>query len=269
MSGRKLDDGKCLGGAGRLTIARIDTIQSFYGLCIRQNKGDSLAMSKATHAILLHYSSTEDKPQHHCCPPGPDSWCSFQRDVALKTKTHRPIKDPLPPAVVKVIKPVFDKLGDKNFLAGCESCSTQNANESLHHIIWGIAPKDQFTSQVENKLAVNLGVLLFNCGVEVIYSQLLPMVDVPVTESMLQAFKTIDKKRIYGADYKDRCDVKERRKRYKRAKSKKADAFLHKEGVQYQSQLFYSKNEAGTTRMKNKQQSRKKGRVVKKRNTEK
>ena len=79
----------------------------------------------------------------------------------------------------------------------------QNPNESLHHVIWGIASKDQFTSQVENNIAVDLGVLSFNCGVEVTYSQLLPMVDVPVNESMLQVFQMIDQKCMYGADYNE------------------------------------------------------------------
>jgi hypothetical protein len=51
LLGKKLSDGKGLSGAGRLTIARIDSIQSFYGLCIRQNKGDSKAMTQATKAI--------------------------------------------------------------------------------------------------------------------------------------------------------------------------------------------------------------------------
>lgn len=182
--GKKLADGKGLGGAGRLTTARIDTIQSFYGLCIRQNKGDAKAMSKATKAILLHYSSTEENPQHDCCPVGPTSWCSFQRDMAKKTKSHRCIKDPLPPAVVNVIKPVFEKLGDEKFLGGCERCATQNANESLHHVIWGFAPKEQHTSQIEASLGINLGVLIFNCGKEVTYSQLLPMTGVKVTDNM-------------------------------------------------------------------------------------
>ena len=83
--------------------------------------------------VATLYIATENKPQHHCCPTGPNSWCSFQRDLALKTRDHRPLKDPVPAAVLKVIKPVFDELADKNFLAGCESCSTQNAIESLHH----------------------------------------------------------------------------------------------------------------------------------------
>ena len=139
---------------------------------------------------------------------------------------------------------------DKNFLAGCESCSTQNANETFHHVIWGVAPKDQFTSQVENSIAVNLGVLLFNWAVEVTYSQLLPMLDVPVSESMLKALRIIHNKRIYGAEYNDRSTVKERRKRYKRMKSKKADAFPHKKGIQYQSPSFYTKD--GGSRQKKK-----------------
>lgn len=150
-----------MSGAGRLTIARIDTIQSFYGLCIRQNKGDSKAMAKATKAIMYHYASTEENPQHTFCPVGKDSSCSYQRDVANNTKLHKPIKNPFPPAIIEVIKPLFDRLGDANFLAGCERCATQNPNESLHHVIWGLAPKEQYTSPRETGLAVGLGCLLF------------------------------------------------------------------------------------------------------------
>ena len=266
FSGVKLADGKGLGEAGRLTIARIDTIQSFYGLCIHQNKGDAKAMSNATKAILLHYSSTEEKPQHDCCPVGPKSWCSYQRDLACKTKTHRCIKDPIPPAVVEVIKPVFDKLGDEKFLGGCERCATQNANESLQHVIWGFAPKDKHTSQVESSLSVNLGVLIFNCGMEVTYSQLLPKIGVTVTNHMREAWSKIDRKRMYGGEYEERSEVKERRKRYNRIKSKKDDAFLHKEGLQYKSQAFYTSNKdkpAGNHKVTGKAKGNRKGKSKK------
>ena len=80
----------------------------------------------------------------------------------------------------------------------------QKFAEILHHVIWGFAPKDQFTSQIENSLSVNLGVLIFNCGMEVTYSQLLPKIGVEVTSSMKRAWREIDRKRIYGADYKER-----------------------------------------------------------------
>ena len=62
LLGKKLEDGKCIGGARRLTMVRIDTMQSFYGLSIRQNKGSSSAMSKATQAILLHFPAQRTNP---------------------------------------------------------------------------------------------------------------------------------------------------------------------------------------------------------------
>ena len=36
---------------------------------------------------------------------------------------------------VEVIQPLFDRLGDERLFAGCERCYTQNANESLHHVV--------------------------------------------------------------------------------------------------------------------------------------
>lgn len=66
--GKRLEDGGTISGTGRLTVSRIDTIQSFYGQAIRENKGNSKAMSRAMHAILKHYSSTPEKPRHEDCP---------------------------------------------------------------------------------------------------------------------------------------------------------------------------------------------------------
>ncbi|KAK3748691.1 hypothetical protein QZH41_006283 [Actinostola sp. cb2023] len=99
----------------------------------RDNKNNDKAMAKAGKTILKHYSSPVENPQHTDCPEGPSSWCSYQRDLANGTNLHKPIKDPLPEAVVKVMQPLFYRLCDKMFLVGCENCYTPNANESLHH----------------------------------------------------------------------------------------------------------------------------------------
>jgi hypothetical protein len=56
LIGQKLSDGKGVQGVGRLTQARIDSFQVFYGRAIRSNKGNPIAMSGATKAILNHYS---------------------------------------------------------------------------------------------------------------------------------------------------------------------------------------------------------------------
>ena len=237
--GKKLDDGKLIGGTGRLTHNCIDAMQNFYGKAIRDNKGDAAAMSKATHAILKHYSSTLESPRHEDCPHGEDSWCSYNRDVATGHTTHVPIKDPLPQAVVKVVQPTFDRLGSEQFLAGCEKCPDQNRNESLHHVIWGMSPKEQFTSQQEASLSVSLGVLVFNNGMDKTLKELMLMVDLKVHSSMRVGWQHIDRKRMNTSDYKTKPSTKQCRKKLRREKSKKQDAFAHQEGVMYSSQNFY------------------------------
>ena len=181
---------------GRLTKDRIDTLQNFYGLAICNNKGSAASMSKATHAILKRYSSTPGQPCHEDCPQGKDSWCSYNWDTATGKTTHRPIKNPLPPAVVKAVQPVFNRLGAETFLAGCEKCLDQNNNESVHHVIWGMSPKEQFTSQQEASLAVSLGVLVINNGIVNTLTDLMPIVNLQVHPAMLIGWVSIDLKRM-------------------------------------------------------------------------
>lgn len=88
--GKKLADGKCINGKGRLTNTRIDAFQSLYGHVLRKNKGDAAAMSTGVSAILKHYSSTEEKPQHDDCPVGKESWCRYQSDIVTGEQTYRP-----------------------------------------------------------------------------------------------------------------------------------------------------------------------------------
>ena len=60
-------------------------------------------------AILDHY---KEGTLHDHCSSGKEGWCSFQRDIATGNK---PIKSPLPGTVVKVIKPLFNRLERKKF----------------------------------------------------------------------------------------------------------------------------------------------------------
>jgi len=198
-------------------------------------------MAKATKAILKHYSSTIEEPKHEDCPVGPSSWCSYQRDLANGTSLHKPIKDPFPEAVVEVMQPLFDRLGDESFLVGCENCYTQNQNESLHHVIWGMASKDVYSSAQEISIAVSLGVLQFNQGFNSTHTELLSMLGITVTPEMVVAWRKIDSERLYQADYRNSPKVKLRRKKKRKQKLKKQDAFLHQEGVMYKSQAFHGK----------------------------
>ena len=69
----RLQDGKLIGGTGRLTKDKIDDFQVYYGKAIRNNTHDIQDMQNALLAIWHHSQSTNDSPDHEFCPPGKDS----------------------------------------------------------------------------------------------------------------------------------------------------------------------------------------------------
>ena len=96
-----------------------------------------------------------------------------------------------------------------------------------------MAPKQQFTSLQEEKLALTLGVLIFTEGMEGTMTDFMPAAGLPVEPPMTAAWKTMDSHRITSADYQSTEQVKRRRNKTRRGKSKKQDAFLHEEGVMF------------------------------------
>ena len=234
-----MSDGKTINGKGRLTNNRIDIFQNIYGHAIRKNKGDPQAMSKAVSASLKHYCSTIDIPQHDDCPPGGDSWCSFQRDKATESTSHQPIQNPIAPAIQKIIEPVFSKFGNERFLEGCKNLASSNANESFHHVLWNLAPKEQYNSSLEIELAMNLSTCLFNSGFLWTYKNFLNQIGLNITDISQQLFRKIDEVRIKHSEYKLLSSTKEKRKKTRRLKNKLADSFKRVEGVQYKSASFH------------------------------
>ena len=77
MKGKKLSDGKTVGGKGRLTKDTIDKFQRYFGKAIRENTGEkSEEIEKAIWAIY-HHSIRNPKvslrEQHQFCPQGDQS----------------------------------------------------------------------------------------------------------------------------------------------------------------------------------------------------
>jgi hypothetical protein len=81
--GVKLADGKGLAGKGRLTDSKIDVLQNYYGLAVRENLSDVGKMAKGIEASLYYVASTDENPQHHLCADGEDSWCGYKTDGAI------------------------------------------------------------------------------------------------------------------------------------------------------------------------------------------
>lgn len=62
---------------------------------------------------------------------------------------------------------------------------------------------------------------------------------------MQETWKKIDTERIYQSDYRSSSEVKKRRKQKRKEKMKKQEAFIHEEGITYQSQAFRGEENAG------------------------
>ena len=88
-----------------------------------------------------------------------------------------------------------------NFLESVKHCSTQNPCESLNHVIWGLAPKEQHVSPMETSLAVNIGVCIFNSGTEYTLKQLLDRSNLDWSTGVRNEWSKVDNKRISLGNY--------------------------------------------------------------------
>ena len=111
-------DNKGISGAGRLTKQRIDTLQNFFGMAIRQNKGDLQSMQKAVLASLYHVASTDENPQNHLCPN--NSWCNYTKDPEKYKHKHG-----IPKAIIELLEPIYKELSDQSLLSKCLYGKTQ------------------------------------------------------------------------------------------------------------------------------------------------
>ncbi|GFX49514.1 uncharacterized protein TNCV_4901561 [Trichonephila clavipes] len=133
--------GVSLGGKSRGSLKEetIKKLSQCYQNAIHWNKGDVEAMKTAIYATLFHSISTDHKPQHFKCPTGKDSWCFFQAALArgeVPCPHVKHVKTPLKETHLAKIMPIYQRLASNELLQRCIRCVTQNANESLHSIIW-------------------------------------------------------------------------------------------------------------------------------------
>ncbi|GFV55643.1 uncharacterized protein TNCV_1821301 [Trichonephila clavipes] len=97
------------------------------------------------------------KPQHSKCPAGENSWCFYQSAIANgeKPNNHKlNVGTPINEKFLTKILPIYQRLASNELLERCIRCGTQNANESLHSMIWAKCPKEIFVNKRRVKRAV-------------------------------------------------------------------------------------------------------------------
>jgi hypothetical protein len=158
-------------GKGKLTDAIISKLQGYYSKAIKENIGTTVStMKDAVLATFYHTISTDVSPLHSKCPLSATSWCFYNKSRFLGQTpgSHNDnMKTVLNREVAQQIKPVYEKLSDTNLLERCMLGATQNANESLHSIIWTKCPKHRFVGKGVLDIAVFLAVCEFNGGLKI------------------------------------------------------------------------------------------------------
>lgn len=104
-------------------------------------------------------------------------------------------------AIVEAVKPIFQRLSDPALLARCKTGKTQNQNESLHGVIWGLSPKEDNVGLAIVKLAVYFAICLINDG-EISVTRLLETLEVLPGIFQELGIRRVDSTRLYHEERK-------------------------------------------------------------------
>nr|XP_045618088.1 uncharacterized protein LOC123770336 [Procambarus clarkii] len=156
-------------GKGKLTNSTIQKLAGYFTKAIRDNiDTDWKQMRDACLSGLFHSTSTDEKPVHVHCPKGKDSWCFYQQDIA-NGKTPRSHKKmilhfQLPSIHMSEVLKIYHSLVSEENMTKCLKGKTQNPNESLHHRVWKLSPKDKYVGRVMVDFAMAVTAVNYNAG---------------------------------------------------------------------------------------------------------
>ncbi|KAK3926587.1 MTRF1L release factor glutamine methyltransferase [Frankliniella fusca] len=226
MKGKKLKDGKPIGGLGRLTDKKIDQLATYYGNAIRAHN-DVESIRNSVWATFYHYRSTDSQPQHHLCPTGDQSWCKFNKAQAMGENFCH--KTSLPVAVMDAIKPIYEDLTKSELLKKCVDGMTQNPNESFNALVWKTVPKTVFCQRTKVEIGTYEAVLTFNDG-QKSKIDVLDRIGVIAGKNLVNWANTVDMARINKADKRAQQETKEARRARRLAGKVHEERQCEKEG---------------------------------------
>lgn len=168
-----------------LTGKIMKTMSTNYALAIQRYPDSVENMEKEIWAGFYHLISTDAAPRHEYCNP---DWCKYLKAQADNIPfTHKPA---LSEEVQEYVKPIFERLTEKELLMRCLGKNTQNNNESYNKTLWSIIPKHNFVGREVTELAAHVSLSLFNEG----RMTLLKMMEVMGCDIGTMAFNYCQKK---------------------------------------------------------------------------
>ena len=239
-------------GLTSLSQSKADRIAHLYALVVVQHRGQSATEIRDGLQVLLSHT----KEVHDRCPAGENSWCYFQKKVALyeidsgnaPPTTREPY---LSPTEFGRAVEVFKVFGSLNFCRTITLGKTQNSNESLHNMLWHNSPKSKHVGQKSLVASTALAVLSFNDG-SLSYSRVMEELGLTISHHTLLYLS----KRDHLRNLEKARRIKETHKRRRRqmtaqslvaeSSRRRRDKKVYSSG-QYGSELLASSDESDTT----------------------
>ena len=145
----------------KLSASKIERVGQLYAL-VTQNRGKTPAQIQSALCNLLEHLYEK----HANCPYSTDSWCYHQKARAENAEDPTlpipPVRHPyLTDGEYGRAREVFASI---SMCGALTMGQTQNANESLHSIIWHNSPKSKYVGQKSIEASTALAFSTFNDG---------------------------------------------------------------------------------------------------------
>ena len=201
---------------------KADYIASNYSTVILQNRGTTPEkLSRSLRVLLDHAAGI-----HSGCPTGENSWCRWNRpSISTKPATLTTFTT----IDIQKVQEAFNTYATTDFCSHLSLGLTQNANESLHNMIWCLCSKNKYVSPQSIRISTAIAVLIFNEGELSLFGIMYDLGLVPsrqVYQSISDRVHKLESSRIS----KKKSNFQRRRRRMKLAKQFREKALLKSEG---------------------------------------
>lgn len=232
-----------LGGKqyGSLKDTTINKLTKYYQRAILRNEGSVNEMKTAIYATLFHSISSDKKPQHQKCPAGTDSWCFYNSAIAngVKPGPHKlNVGTPINEEFLPKILPIYQRLASSELLERCIRCKTQNANESLHNMIWSRCSKDVFVFKKRVDHSVGEVISEYNKGITYALKETFHALGLKFGCHTARLAKVLDLRKKSFRQRRLNSKYQHARKLVKEAKAKRRYLENKKEGTTYKAGFF-------------------------------
>ena len=225
----------------KLTVPKADYVSTNYSTVVLQNRGKSPAqLAKGLNTFLYHVSG-----DHSNCPL--DTWCRWKRTSSTTKPPPTKPTNYTPKEILKIHE-VFDIYATEEFCSHLTLGLTQNANESLHNVIWNFCPKAKYLSPRSIRISTAIAVAVFNEGELCLYGYMRDLNLNPSYSSFRSVLKR-DHVKDHHRKYIKKANIHRRTRRQTLTKLRRETELLRKEGGRsYKSSSFGSETFAKPAR---------------------